>query len=300
MTDYALPRISANRPRPPFWRGSLHGSELRWGIAMVVPYLAVFVVFVLYPMGYGLWMGRDPALYTELVDDPTYWKALVNTLVFVGVAVNAKMLAALFLSGFFMRKRRWIKALLVIYILPWTVPGVPAYLSFHWMFVSQQGLLDVILQDIFGIDGPMWFGTHWLSLGCDMASYVWKWMPLWTLILLAGRMAIPEDLYDAARVDGAGPIDLFRRITLPLLANLYLISTLISTIWTVSDITVTQFVSDGGPAQSTYVLATLGLSYALDQSKPYLGVATGLSIVPVMILVVILLMRRLRATEVQL
>jgi multiple sugar transport system permease protein len=156
------------------------------------------------------------------------------------------------------------------------------------------------LQALFGIDGPMWFSSHWLSLGCNMASYVWKWMPLWTLILFGGRMAIPEELYEAAKVDGAGTLDLFRFITLPLLANLYLISTLISTIWTVSDFTVTQFVSDGGPGQSTEVLATRGISYALDMAKPDLGVAVGLSIVPLMILVVILLMRRLRATEVQL
>ncbi len=300
MTDYALPRVSADRPRPPFWPRSLHGSELAWGIAFVLPYLAVFAVFVLYPMAYGLWMGRDPALYAELADDPNYWKALVNTLVFVGVAVNIKMLAALLLSGFFMRKRRWIKALLVIYILPWTLPAVPAYLSFHWMFVGQEGLLDTTLQELFGIDGPLWFNTHWLSLTCNMVSYVWKWMPLWTLILLAGRMSIPEELYDAAKVDGAAPRDLFFRITVPLLANLYLISTLISTIWTVSDFTVTQFVSDGGPAQSTYVLATLGISYALDQARPYLGVAAGLTILPVMIPIVILLMRKLRTSEVRL
>jgi multiple sugar transport system permease protein len=300
MTDFALPRVSANRPRPPLWRRSLHGSELTWAIAFVVPYLAVFAAVVLYPMAYGLWMGGDPALYAELADDPNYWKALVNTLVFVGVAVNVKMLAALLLSGFFMRKRRWIKALLVIYILPWTVPAVPSYVSFHWMFISQEGLLDTLLQELFGIEGPLWFSGHWLALTCNMASYVWKWMPLWTLILLAGRMAIPEELYDAAKVDGAGPLDLFRRITVPLLANLYLISTLISTIWTVSDFTVTQFVSDGGPAQSTYVLATLGISYALDSAKPYLGVAAGLSILPVMIPVVILLMRKLRTSEVRL
>jgi len=300
MTDYALPRVSANRPRPPLWRRSLHGSELAWGIALVVPYLAVFAVFVLYPMGYGLWMGRDPTLYAELVDDPNYWKALVNTLVFVGVAVNVKMLAALLLSGFFMRRRRWIKALLVIYILPWTIPAVPAYLSFHWMYVGQEGLLDTILLDVFGIEGPMWFGGHWLALTCNMASYVWKWMPLWTLILLAGRMAIPEELYEAAKVDGAAPLDLFFRITVPLLANLYLISTLISTIWTVSDFTVTHFVSDGGPSQSTHVLATLANSYALELGRPHLGVAAGLSILPVMIPVVILLMRKLRTSEVQL
>jgi multiple sugar transport system permease protein len=220
--------------------------------------------------------------------------------VFVGVAVNIKMLAALLLSGFFMRKRRWIKALLVIYILPWTLPAVPAFLSFHWMFIGQEGLLDTILHDVFGIDGPLWFNSHWLSLTCNMVSYVWKWMPLWTLIFLAGRMAIPEELYEAAEVDGAAPLDLFFRITLPLLANLYLISTLISTIWTVSDFTVTHFVSFGGPAQSTDVLATLSIIYALDLARPHLGVATGLSILPVMIPVIILLMHKLRTSEVQL
>lgn len=301
MTDFALSTaVAADRPPPRLRHGHLHGSELRWGIALVVPYLAVFFVFVLYPMCYGLWMGRDPALYAELADDPNYWKALINTLVFVGVAVNAKMLAALLLSGFFMCKRRWIKALLVLYILPWTIPAVPAYLSFHWMYVGQEGLLDTILQDVFGIEGPMWFGTHWLALACNMIAYVWKWMPLWTLILLAGRMAIPEELYDAAKVDGAGPLDLLLRITLPLLANLYLISTLISTIWTVSDFTVTHFVSDGGPAQSTGVLASLGMSYAIDRAHPYLGVAAGLSILPLMIPIVVLLMRKLRTSEVRL
>jgi multiple sugar transport system permease protein len=300
MTDFALPRhVSARRP-PPSWHRHLHGSELGWAIAFVVPYLAVFVALVLYPMAYGLWMGANPALYAELAEDPNYWKALLNTLVFVGVAVNVKMLAALLLSGFFMRKRRWIKALLVIYILPWVLPAVPSYLSFHWMFVSEQGLIDTLLLNLFGIDGPMWFASHWLALVCNMISYVWKWMPLWTLIFLAGRMAIPEELYDAARVDGAGPLDLFRRITVPLLANLYLISTLISTIWTVSDFTVTHFVSDGGPAQSTDVLATQGMIYALELAKPHLSVAAGLSIVPVMIAVVALLMRKLRTAEVQL
>ncbi|HEX5317554.1 MAG TPA: sugar ABC transporter permease [Stellaceae bacterium] len=300
MTDFALPRhVSARRP-PPSWHRHLHGSELGWAIAFVVPYLAVFVALVLYPMAYGLWMGANPALYAELAEDPNYWKALLNTLVFVGVAVNVKMLAALLLSGFFMRKRRWIKALLVIYILPWVLPAVPSYLSFHWMFVSEQGLIDTLLLNLFGIDGPMWFASHWLALVCNMISYVWKWMPLWTLIFLAGRMAIPEELYDAARVDGAGPLDLFRRITVPLLANLYLISTLISTIWTVSDFTVTHFVSDGGPAQSTDVLATQGMIYALELAKPHLSVAAGLSIVPVMIAVVVLLMRKLRTAEVQL
>ena len=77
-----------------------------------LPYAAVFVAFVIYPMGYGLWMGSNPSLYTELFSDPRYLAAAINTVLFVGLAVNVQMFLALLLSGFFARRRRWIKALL--------------------------------------------------------------------------------------------------------------------------------------------------------------------------------------------
>jgi multiple sugar transport system permease protein len=291
----------ADQPRWPRRHPYLHGSDLVWSIAFVVPYAAVFVAFVVYPMGYGLWMGGNPSLYAELFADPRYITAAVNTIVFVGLAVNAQMFLALLLSGFFMRRRRWIKLLLVIYILPWTLPAVPAFLSFHWMLVAdRQGLLDGLLSVVFGIEGPNWFRLGWLALACDIVSYIWKWTPLWTLILLGGRMAIPPGLYEAADTDGASPFRRFVHITVPLLANLYLISTLIATIWTFGDYTPVLFVSGGSPAFSSDVLATLGFHYALDFANPQLGVAAGLSALPVLIPVVIWLMRCLRRTEVQL
>ena len=152
-------------PRRRRWHPHLHGSDLVWAIAFIVPYAALFVAFVIYPMGYGLWMGSDPALYAELLADPRYVRAAVNTVLFVGLAVNVQMVLALLLSGFFARRRRWIKALLVIYILPWTLPAVPAYLSFHWMLVAYpQGLLDNLLSALFGIEGPFWFNHGWLAL----------------------------------------------------------------------------------------------------------------------------------------
>ncbi len=194
-------------------------------------------------------MGSDPALYAELLADPRYVRAAVNTVLFVGLAVNVQMVLALLLSGFFARRRGWIKALLVVYILPWTLPAVPAYLSFHWMLVAYpQGLPDNLLSALFGIDGPFWFNRGWLALGCDIVADIWKWMPLWTLIFLGGRMAIPQDLYDAADVDGASPYRRFAHITVPLLANLYLISTLIATIWAFGDYAPVLFVSAGTPA----------------------------------------------------
>ena len=96
-------------------------------------------------------------------------------------------------------------------------------------------------------------------------------MPLWTLIFLGGRMAIPQDLYDAADIDGASPYRRFAYITVPLLANLYVISTLISTIWTFGDYAPVLFVSAGTPAFASEVLSTLGFHYALDFANPPLG-----------------------------
>jgi multiple sugar transport system permease protein len=287
--------------RLPAWRGHLHGSDLSWSILFVIPYAALFVAFAIYPMGYALWMGSDPALYAELLFDPRYVRAAVNTVLFVGLAVNLQMILALLLSGFFMRRRRWIRALLVVYILPWTLPAVPAYLSFHWMFVAYpQGLPNNLLEALFGTEGPFWFDQKWLALGCNIVAHTWKWMPLWTLVLLSGRMSIPQDLYDAADVDGASPYQRFAYITVPLLANLYLISTLVSTIWTFGDYAPVSFVSGGAPAFGSEVVSTLGFHYALDYANPALGVAAGLSVLPLLIPAVILLMYRLKKTEVQL
>ncbi|MBS0644703.1 MAG: sugar ABC transporter permease, partial [Proteobacteria bacterium] len=106
------------RPRrSPF--GGLHGADYLWALAFAIPYTAIFLLFVVYPIAYGLWMGSDPALYSELLADPRYITAVINTLLYVVIGVNLKMFAAFLLSGFFMRKSWWTKGLLLVFILPW-------------------------------------------------------------------------------------------------------------------------------------------------------------------------------------
>jgi len=297
----AAGRTIALRSRwQPVWPGGLQGSERAWAIAFLVPYVAVFLAFVAYPVAYSLWLGRQPRLYAELAEDPLYLNTLVTTLLFVGVAVNVKLFLALLLSGFFMGKSRWIKALLALYMLPWALPAIPAFLSVHWMLVGQWGFLNSLLHALFGIEGPIWFNSYWLALGSNIASYIWKWMPFWTLIFLAGRMAIPQDIYDAADVDGATGVRRFAHVTFPLLANLYLICTLLSTIWTLGDFTTVFFVSSGAPSFTTEVLATMGMHAAFDTADPPLGVATMMSALPLLIPLVIVLMRRVHTNAVQL
>ncbi len=294
----ALPHSS---PRRRAWHGGLHGSEFTWAVAFVIPYAAVFLAFVAYPVVYGLWLGHQPSLYGELISDPIYQRTVVNTVLYLVIGVNLKMFGALLLSGFFMRRRWWVKALLLVYVLPWAVPALPSFISIHWMLNGQWGLLNNVLWYVFGIDGPGWLETsRWLALGSVIASHIWKWMPFWTVILLAGRMAIPQELYEAAEVDGATGLRRFAHVTFPLLANLSLICTLLSTIFTLGDFNSVYFVSGGGPALSTHVLATLGIRDAFEIARPELGVAAVMSALPLMIPLVIVLMRKLRTTEVQL
>lgn len=282
-----------------YLRGHLKGSEYLWALAFVVPYLAVFVIFVAYPIVYGLWMGHDPALYRELFADPVYLNTLLNTVIYLAVAVNLKMFLAFLLSGFFVRPGWWVKALLMIYVLPWAVPLLPTFISVHWMLDGQWGLLNNLLWELFGINGPFWLDLHWMALGAIITSYIWKFMPFWTVIFIAGRMAIAPELYEAAAVDGATGLRRFVHITFPLLATLYFVNTLLSTIFTVGDFATPFFITNGGPALTTYTLANLGIRNAFDLSDPNLGVATVMSALPLMIPLVIFLMRKLRSMQVE-
>ncbi len=298
---FPLRAVSLARPRGSVRRLGLQGSEFTWAVAFVIPYAAVFLAFVAYPVVYGLWLGRDPALYAELMSEPIYQRTVVNTVLYLVIGVNLKMFGALLMSGFFMRRRRWVKWLLLLYVLPWAVPALPSFMSIHWMLNGQWGLLNNVIWTVFGIDGPGWLETsRWLALGSVITSHIWKWMPFWTVILLAGRMAIPQELYEAADVDGATGLKRFTYVTFPLLANLYLVCTLLSTLFTLGDFNSVFFVSGGGPALSTHVLATLGIRNAFEIAQPELGVAAVMSALPLMIPLVILLMRKLHTTEVTL
>ncbi|HJU19103.1 MAG TPA: sugar ABC transporter permease [Stellaceae bacterium] len=296
----AGPAISVKGPGRRLGPRSPHSSDFRWAIAFAAPYAAVFVVFFLYPFGYALWMAGDPSLYADLIADPLYLPTVVNTLLFVGLGVNVQMFLALLLSGFFMRRRWWIKALMVAYIVPWLIAAAQACISFHWMLIGGWGMIDNLLSTVFGIEGPHWLNNRWLADGSNIVAYIWKWMPFWTVIFIAGRMTIPRIIYDAAEIDGATGTRRFVHVTFPLMANLYLICTLLAILWALGDFTTVYLVSGGGPAMSSEVLATLGFKFVFEVSRPELGVAAVMSALPVLIPILIALMRRLQTSEVAL
>jgi multiple sugar transport system permease protein len=263
-----------------------------WGIVMIVPYLLVFLAFVVYPVGYGFWLARQPSNYVALFHDPIFARAAVNTLIFLVIGINLKMLIALFLSGFFVQSRSWIKWLSVIFILPWAVPSIPTILSVRFMLNPEWGMVNQLIFKFTGDDGPNWLNDPAVALSMAIGVHIWKSLPFWTLILMTGRLAISQDLFEAADVDGASWWQKFRYITWPSMLPLYLTCTLLSMIWTLGDFNSVYLLTGGGPADLTHVLSTLGIRYLrLDQLN--LAMASIVCAMPLVLPLVYFMMKRL-------
>jgi multiple sugar transport system permease protein len=290
MSTLALPQVDvATSAGPPKKRMS---PWQVWGLVLLAPYVLVFLVFVLYPVGYGLWLARHPQSYVELVNDPIFASSVVNTILFLIVAINIKMVAALFLSGFFVTARPWIKWLSVLFILPWAVPSIPTILSIRFMLNPEWGVVNQVIFKLTAEDGPNWLNDRWLALSMAMLVHVWKSLPFWTMIMIAGRLSIPKDHYEAASVDGASSWQQFRFITWPSMQTLYLTSTILSMIWTLGDFNSVYLLTGGGPADLTHILATLGIRYLrLDQID--LAMATIVCALPLVLPLVYFMMKRL-------
>src|ERR1700732_276509 len=263
-----------------------------WGIVLLAPYALVFLAFVIYPVCYGLWLARHPASYVALYNDPIFARAAINTLIFLVIGINFKMLVALLLSGFFVQTRSWIRWLSVLFILPWAVPSIPTILSVRFMLNPEWGMGKQLIFKLTGDDGPNWLNDPTVALAMAMGMHIWKSLPFWTLILMTGRLAIPGDLFEAADVDGASWWQKFRFVTWPSVRTLYLTCPLLSMFWTRGDFNSVYLLPGGGPADLSHVLATLGIRYLrLDQLD--LSMAAIVCALPLVLPLVYFMMKRL-------
>jgi multiple sugar transport system permease protein len=180
----------------------------------------------------------------------------------------------------------------VLFILPWAVPSIPTILSLRFMLNPEWGVINSLIFRITGEDGPNWLNDPSIALSMAIAVHIWKSLPFWTLILIAGRMAIPDDLYEAASVDGATKLQKFKYVTWPSLRTLYITSTILSMIWTLGDFNSVYLLTGGGPADLTHVLATLGIRYLrLDQVD--MSMAAIMVALPFVLPLVFFMMKRL-------
>ena len=263
------------------------------GLLFSLPLIVLFMAFVVYPLYFEVTQALDRYTYEVLFNDPIYVQTIVNTLVYVGIAVNLKLFLALLLSGVLDDDSRSTRFLSAIFLLPWAIPVLPGILSVRWMMSSQWGILNLISEDL-GLGTHHWLASRWTAISALIIFHIWKYLPFWTVIILAARRGIPRQLYEAGAIDGANPFQTFRYISFPLLAGIYLICSLLSMAFTMGDFTNVWLMTGGAPGDSTHVLATLAYRYTFRVGKLDWGVGVFATALPVTLLFIFILIKKIR------
>ncbi|MBW7883535.1 MAG: sugar ABC transporter permease [Caldilineaceae bacterium] len=263
---------------------------------LLLPALLILFFFFLWPALYnfilslqsislfelakgGKWVGVRN--YVEMVQDPLTRLTLTNTifwltLMTVGLRLVLGLGFAQLLNNAALTRWRlmWLARALVL--IPWVTPPVVAVAAWKWMLHPRFGAVNQILLQLGLIDEGIPFlvktSTVWWAI---VAIVVWRELPFVIISLLAGLQSIPQDLYDAARVDGASELRVYRHVTLPLLRPVLVVITLLTTIWTYNNFVYVWLTTQGGPGNFTHVLATQMYTEAFTNYRLGYGAAVG-------------------------
>ncbi len=160
------------------------------------------------------WVGL--ANYQRMVSDPDFWKMMQTTLIFTGLVILVAVGAGLFTALLFNQAFPLRSLARALMMMPWAFPEVPIIMIFIWILSPQFGVINEFVRLIPGINtNPQWLQVPALAMGSVVLISAWKAFPFYSLVILAALQAVPQELYEAATVDGANPFQLFRHITLP-------------------------------------------------------------------------------------
>ncbi|MPZ80915.1 MAG: ABC transporter permease subunit [Actinophytocola sp.] len=239
--------------------------------------------------------------FARAFDDPVFWRSLGNTFVFTGVSmvfivIFGKILANILVANF---RGKWIVRFLVL--LPWTTPVALSSISWLWLLDSIYSPIDWVLRQV-GLlpkGGQMyWLGEPGLAMTSVIAVHVWRLVPLAAVILMAGLVAIPRDIDEAAKVDGAGYWRRMFEITIPLVMPVIAVAALFGAIFTFTDMAVVRVLTRGGPNDATQVLTSWAFYRGIDGGDVAGGAAIALFLFPLLLAVAVGILRLVRRIEV--
>jgi multiple sugar transport system permease protein len=235
-----------------------------------------------------------------VIGTPKFQTALKNTIIFgfisqILILILSNALALSLQANF--RGKRLIRFLM---LLPWVAPISIGTIAWLWIFDSTYSVLNWMLR-LAGLihgTGYMWLGLPHLAMGSIIAVHIWRQLPLATVILLAGYGSIPQDIHDAAAVDGAGFWRHFFQVTLPLILPITLVALLFGLIFTFTDMVIIYNLTRGGPFDTTQVLASLAFYTGIAGGDLAEGAAIALFLFPLLLAVALGFLMVAHRTEV--
>jgi len=294
--------------------GHLLDSERWLGWLMIGPAILFIVALVGFPFILAIFYSVSDITvgseeigfvglknFKDVFQDHVFQRALKNTFIFtiasqLLVLVLAKVLALALMKDF---RGKWVVRLLIL--LPWVAPISLGSIGWLWILDSIYSIINWSLRAV-GIFGPqtwpIWLGQPDLAMISIITVHTWRLLPLATVILLAGLTAIPQDIHDAAAVDGAGFWRHLFQITIPLVLPIMIVAVLFGTIFAFTDMIVIYVLTRGGPFHMTEVLASLAFFTGIDGGDLAQGAAIALFLFPVLAASAFVLLRVARRTEV--
>jgi multiple sugar transport system permease protein len=286
--------LASRRARPLIsWRV----RKLLVGYSYLVPAALCMLATVVVPIGLAIKMSlyndvlyKPQAYhfiglgnYVRLVQDPVFWLTLWNSVVWVFGSVVLQFVAG-FAAALLLHQGFTGRALVrTLTLLPWIIPGVVVGLIWEWLYQPNYGVInDLLMKAGWMHDRVAWLSSPDLAMGAVVFTNVWRGIPFFAIMLLAGLQAIPGELYEAAHVDGAGVVSRFWHITLPLLRPIIVVATATRIIWTFNYADLIFVMTGGGPANATQITSTYTLMQAYSNLD--FGYAGALSVVLLLVM----------------
>ena len=322
MTRVATPAQPRARPAPELGRRRFADREGALAWVFLMPSVVYILVLVAVPfvlaIGFSLsdvttgdpsfdWVGLRN--FDLVFDDPVFWRSLWNTLIFTGVSmalivVLGKVLANILVADF---RGKWVVRFLVL--LPWTTPVALSSVAWLWLLDSIYSPIDWVLRQLGLLGSPgatlgpesnlYYLGEPGLSMASVIAVHVWRITPLAAVIMMAGLVAIPRDLEEAAKVDGAGYWRRMFEVTIPMVLPVAAVAALFGAIFTFTDMAVVDVLTNGGPNNATQVLTSWAFFRGIDGGDVGQGAAIALFLFPILLAAAIAILQAVRRMEVR-
>ncbi len=292
-------------------RGIVTRQRLVFGYSLLGPAVLFMVVLVGAPFFFALYLSLSDASvgnqvarfvglqnFVAVFHDSVFRLALRNTVVFTVVAGIFKALLGTLLAFLLTQEVRGRKLVRSLIVLPWTLPVTISALGWKWMFDSQFSAVNWVGVHLHLIHGwPNWLGEPGLAMASVIAVNVWRGFPFAAIVLVAGMSAVPLEIIDSAKVDGANFFLRFHYVIVPIIAPILFVGLLFDTVFTLSDISIVYLLTNGGPESFTEILPTRALEVGIQSGALGRGAAISLVLFPILVPIVYVLLRFLRRRE---
>ena len=282
-------------------RSSFYRNQTRFPLLLIAPTVIIILLVVAYPMIYSVYISFTPynllrpattlvftwdkmfRNYGKLLEDKVFWRSILNTVIFLTVTVNLSFFLSLGLSQLMARVTRGQGIMRTLLMIPMMFAPILVGFQFAWFFNATVGLVNNALLSLNIIQEPKaWLIDVPSGMISLMIATIWMNVPMLTIILLAGTLSLPREVFEAAEVDGAPAWQQFKHITMPLLRPFTLIALTVLSLDVARAYDIVRIMTGGGPAHRTEMiwtnagrLATRDSQYGLASAMSMIGVVLG-------------------------